>query len=201
MTPFFNENYANIIQFISLPLETIGGILTCIELLRPKLADKIEGFLDNLTQFKKIFIHFRIFIDALGEAVGSCAYFICLYLIASGKFNFLYSKVGEILSHLGFLAPILMGQFVVFSMFIITGLLISAPYIVGYIISILISNFIKLLNKLSNGRALGCFGLLLAFLGILGEFYQVITLSMIIYGMVILFLFFLLMSIVLLTKN
>lgn len=43
-------------QFISLPLEVTGLLLTFIEIQKPMLADKIELFLDNIEQTSETYI-------------------------------------------------------------------------------------------------------------------------------------------------
>ena len=60
MQPFLNDAWANKIQFITLPLEIVGFVLTFIEVLFPRFADKLEELADYLQEeFRKNLPKFR----------------------------------------------------------------------------------------------------------------------------------------------
>lgn len=44
---FFNEVWADKIQYLTLPLEVVGLMLAFIEIFRPPLADRIESAMDQ----------------------------------------------------------------------------------------------------------------------------------------------------------
>jgi len=54
---------------------------------------------------------------------------------------------------------------------------------ITYLSCYLISKIIKFLIKTTNGNALGSLGLIIAFLGLIGEFYQIISIQKIYYAL------------------
>lgn len=53
----FTNKIAENVQFISLPLEVTGLLLTLIEIQKPMLADKIESYLDNIETRTETFVN------------------------------------------------------------------------------------------------------------------------------------------------
>lgn len=152
---FFNELWANRLQYWTIWFEVVGFSLTFIEVLKPELADRIEARIDELSQH-------RLAVEPLGALDG------CLGLF------------GIILMSLVLLVGLLMtnskSEFEVGDGFIIIIVMIPIIGSLTYILLIrVLGVIINKLNAISNGHALGTLGLIIALIGLLGEAYQYIT--------------------------
>jgi len=56
MQPFFNNNVADIVQVISLPVEVTGFLLALTEIVSPKTADRIEYAIDYVRIWSKRYL-------------------------------------------------------------------------------------------------------------------------------------------------
>lgn len=157
MEAFFNEIWADRLQYITIWLEVVGFILTFIEVLFPKFADEIEKTIDDMS---------AVF-DNLSDTVklwGWIGYFFLPILLVVGLI------IGLIFQSLSGTLPKLYPK-----LYAILGALLITIVVLSVVLLKSASMLIRLLNRLSNGRALGSLGLILAFLGVLGEAYQYIT--------------------------
>ncbi len=154
---FFNETWAARIQYFTLPLEVVGFTLTSIEVLFPELADRIERLVDKLGKSSNSFHDkLRRYYGKPAEMALPVFPLILLTLMVYPFFSRWWGMYPQ------FKTAIYM--FIVFGALYLT-----------YWISFFLGKLIDVLNKVTSGRALGTLGLVLAFLGLLGEAYQYIT--------------------------
>lgn len=174
---FFNEIWADRTQYCTLPLEAVGFTLTFIEVIFPKMADRIENTIDRVGGWKPGFGTYMvvaIFIVIIPALVLSYFYFsplfkvVVLYVvvgIGSGMAQELFEKQGKKLLH-GISWIFFLPTF---------GPLIILTFLLTRMPAMFLSYVIDKLNSISDDRALGSLGLILAFLGLLGEAYQYTT--------------------------
>lgn len=173
--PFFQEDAANVVQLISLPLEVIGCSFAFIEVFTPKTADRIENWFDHTQKEIKAIVEWAqgktpeedepkmnlwVRIEHASLTVRILFYSL-LFLL--GPFAIL-SVIAIIFS------PIAtgLGLALIIAIFIFTTLVIT--WMLG-----LFGKTIALFNRITNGYALGAIGVILASIGVLGEVYQVLT--------------------------
>lgn len=162
---FFNNDTANSVQLISMPIESIGFMLTFIEVIKPDIADKIENFIDraeiqSLSLYKKHLNKLGAFLQN-GKLILAMMIFAVAWL-AVGIYRTIYDLSFEQISQIFWIVSF---PLIVLSFVLVYGILVSS-----------LNSLIKFLNTFSNGKALGSIGLILAFLGLCGEIYQVLTL-------------------------
>lgn len=206
MDSFFNENLANNIQCISLPLEAIGFILTMIEVLKPELADSIELSIDkyrfpNVYQLKSVKFLIR-FHEKKKKVLRNYYYLIRQFLLLLYLIYFIYLFQLVLTCHEGVLydsattkTNYVALKLIYLYLFTFAISVISIVYMSHHALDIFVHSMaliseislsiIKFLNKISNGRAIGTLGLLIAFLGVIGEYYQIFSIHKPIYGLII----------------
>lgn len=170
---FFNEQWADKIQLVSIWLETLGLALVVIELFKSQWADKIEDAIDKTEQ------RTRVWFGKLGLALP--------YSVETEKRTGLHSGFGlrwiVTLYFVGqtvwYITDMVKGETLdqIDTVIFLFGAAVATLTIAYYLLKGLHS-CIHFLNKLTNGHALGSIGLLLAILGFLGEVYQVITMKL-----------------------
>lgn len=148
---FFNNETANTVQLISLPLEAIGFFLTYVEIWKPKIFYKLENLFVTIYRFTSSFSAIATEENSKDTAEKWGVMITIILLILSPIIS---SKAFDT-------------QFHVIIYMIIGGIIT---------LSFFVTTWIFLIYRLSNGKGVvGGLGLLLAFLGLLGELYQVIT--------------------------
>ena len=157
---FFNHAASEYIQFISMFLEIIGITLAYIEIRYKPLANRIEtkilkeesrimGFAYKLLQNK--------FFSALITIFITVVFFIEIPYLA------------------GFFDKIVPHEWDHIKLAVIWS---TFPIIILFgigIFVILMGDFVGWLNRFSDGHAIGALGVVVTFLGLFGETYQVIT--------------------------
>ena len=158
MVVFFSDEIANWVQFISMFLELGGLTLAFIELKYDGLANTIEsGILksEHITRG----IAEKMMTNKVFSSIVTL-FIVVMFLV-------------EIPSLAGFYDAVLPKRYLV----VLEYTQIVAFIIIGFTVFgfgiVLFSEFITALNKFSNGKAIGAFGILMAFCGLTGEFYQV----------------------------
>lgn len=167
---FFNDEWADNIQMISIWLEALGLGLVIIEIFKNEWARRIEAFIDNTEErtsvwFAKIgsFLPYSVETEKRSGIVSG-PFLRWLLTICFLGYTFMYIERmvnGEVLGQLDTVVFFFMG---------IVSIITLAYYLLKGL-----NAFIRFLNKLSAGKALGSIGLLLAILGFTGEVYQVLT--------------------------
>lgn len=147
--PFFNEQAANIVQFLSLPLEIYGLILILVELKNPKLAKEWEAKLDKMAENPSQ--NFSSYFEFIGYF--SVPFFLFILYIAINHYG---TAIGVII--LSILAAWI------------------GSSIIGWFFTILAVAYYPHIHRFANGHSIGAIGLFLAALGALGEVYQVFAL-------------------------
>lgn len=146
---------------ISLVLEIVGFSLALVETVWPDKADDIEKRIDaNLSGVSSVSGLALLITFALGVFEGTwarivyfgLAFLILYYLITSG----LLERMGSIPS----IVTMLLSGFWLIILMILLGLIISAFWFA-------VAKATAMLDKIAHGRALGAFGLILAFLGVI----------------------------------
>lgn len=157
---FFNQSASEYIQFISMFLEIIGISLAYIEIRYKPLANKIEERI--LTEETRI----KNFAGTLLENKFFSA-LITIFVIIVFFIGIPY--------FVGFFDNIIPQEWEGVK---VIALWITLPIIILFVVSICfiaLSDFVSWLNYFSNGHAIGALGVVVTFLGLLGETYQVIT--------------------------
>jgi protein-S-isoprenylcysteine O-methyltransferase Ste14 len=157
---FFNNITSEYIQFVSMFLEIIGITLAYIEIRYKPLATKIEGrILMEETRIKDFAYNLlkHKFFSALITVFITVVFFIEIPYLA-GFFDRIVPKEWNDIK--------------------IAVIWLTLPIIVLFALGIcfiLLSDFISWLNRFSHGHAIGALGVVVTFLGLLGETYQVVT--------------------------
>lgn len=148
---FFNGPTADIVQHISLPLEAVGFVLVLIEIYWRRVGERLEWEIDFMTGVD-VFIA-----ESVEPADGSrmptamiliVPLFILIWIALFGSLSWEEHRLWK-------------------GMTLVIGVVTAG--------SAFIPILARFLNRLTDGRALGSLGLVLAFLGLLGEVYQIIT--------------------------
>ena len=157
---FFNETTSDYIQFISMGLEIIGITLAYIEIRYKPLANRIESKImreeSRIRNFATKLIENKLFVTLATIFFVFVFFFDVPYLV-----GFFDRIVPEKWSHI-----------------LIWGIRATLPFIVLFITGIgvvVFGDFVSWLNEFSNGHAIGALGVVVTFLGLVGETYQVIT--------------------------
>ncbi len=189
-----NEQVANILQLFSMPLETIGFGLVLVELYRPRLTVQLERWLTDLPATLAMLIPAKVnrleafndkwshwYVTGTHEESQIVCFAGGYVLGAIGGLVFLVANIvmGT------FTTPILLYTVfgvIAFAVFGSIPLLMCAQaandltkkfcrVFIGTV-----TQLIHFLNWLSGGRTMGAIGLVLAFLGLIRETYQVAVL-------------------------
>ena len=144
---------------VSLPLEIVGFTLAFIEVMVPDLSTDFEEYLDS---HKLDITTIKIVIFAMIFGWG----LVALGFWDLGLENYLRENIIDNFNPFSQLGDL----FVLIFLFIISFLILSLG-IRGFVLPFTVS----FLNTISDGKAIGSFGLILAYLGVCGEIYQVIT--------------------------
>jgi hypothetical protein len=157
---FFRETTSEYVQFVSMFLEIIGITLAYIEIRYKPLADKIETRIlleeNRIKDFAYNLLKNKFF-SALITVFVTIVFFIEIPYLA-GFFDRIVPKEWNHVK--------------------IAVIWLTLPIIVLFVLGIcfiLLSDFVSWLNHFSNGHAIGALGVVVTFLGLLGETYQVIT--------------------------
>ena len=157
---FFNQTTSNYIQFVSMFLEIIGITLAYIEIRYKPLATRIEEkILEEETRIKNVASKLlkNSFFSALITIFITVVFFIEIPYLA-GLFDKIVPPEWEEVK-----LAVIWASFPIIILFLL-----------GFVF-ILMSDFVSWLNHFSNGHAIGAFGVVLTFLGLIGQTYQVIT--------------------------
>jgi hypothetical protein len=157
---FFNQVASEYIQFISMFLEMTGITLAYIEIRYKPLATRIEMRIlveeNRIKDFGYNLLQNKLF-SALITVFVMVVFFIEIPYLA------------------GFFDSIVPAEWNDVKVAVIW---LTLPIIVLFALSIcflLFADFVSWLNYFSNGHAIGALGVVVTFLGLLGETYQVIT--------------------------
>lgn len=181
---------ADVIQLISLSIEVIGFSLAFIELFHGEVADRIEKALDALES--RILQKAQKFLNSAKEYFfygGKVVYWIIF--VAFGVYAVVHN-FGTLQDGLGVSAPEIIDS--IESMdeglkpvrdkakipLIIIIFLVMSPALVLIALFVLLKSgnlFIKFLNNVAHGKALGAFGFLLTAIALIGELTQVLLLT------------------------
>ena len=144
----------------SFPLQLFGLMLASIELRYPALADKIEGWIDDLEhkteRVGKKIIGERFFTETL----TTLFVFILFVVIIPDRVGFYHQILPKYLTG-------------VYSGVLLLSSIVICVYIFALTIFFL-SEFIKFLNKFSNGRAIGTVGLIIGIPELLEDIYTLL---------------------------
>ena len=198
LNSFFNSKAADVVQLVALPVEIIGFTLALIEIYFTDLARQIESFLDDYEDFlwrniKKLSIqNIKTTVLQVKEIIRAN------FGISKSERKFSWAAVLTLLAGISvmlaevgldlyiFKLPLLPSIAVIFVMIllllhfvwvvvIMVTLILALVSLVMLVFFVPIVSSINFLNRLTKGRALGAIGLILAFCGLLGEIYQVVT--------------------------
>jgi len=157
---FFNHSTSEYIQFISMFLEVIGISLAYIEIRYKPLATRIEMKIlkeeIRIKDFATRLLKNRLF-SALITIFITVVFFIEIPYLA-GLFDKIVPQEWEEVK-----LAVIWASFPIIILFAL-----------GFCF-ILMSDFISWLNHFSDGHAIGALGVVVTFLGLMGETYQVIT--------------------------
>lgn len=160
---FFNESASDYIQFVSMFLEIIGITLAYIEIRYKPLANKIEAKI--LYEETRI----RNFASKLNENK---------LFVALATIFFVFIFFIDIPYLVGFFDRIVPEKWTSTLVWIIRCTVPIIVFFVAGVCFVLFSDFVAWLNRFSNGHAIGALGVVVTFLGLLGETYQVVTILM-----------------------
>jgi hypothetical protein len=157
---FFSETVSNYIQFISMVFEIVGITLAYIEIRYKPLANKIEMKLladeSRIKEFAFRLLQNKFSVTLITVFIMTVFFIEIPYLV--GFFDRIipqnWKKIETAIVWLTF--PII---------FMFAGL----------IVMILMGDFVAWLNRFSEGHAIGALGVVVTFLGLLGDTYQAIT--------------------------
>ena len=156
----FNETASNYIQFISMVFEIVGISLAYIEIRYKSLANKIEMKIQNdesrIKEFATQLIQNK-FSATLITVFITIVFFIEIPYL-SGFYDRIIPDNWKSVE-----TAVIWLTFPIIFMFI------------GLIIMILMGDFVAWLNHFSEGHAIGALGVVVTFLGLLGDTYQAIT--------------------------
>lgn len=174
MNSFFNEESANIIQFISFFLEFTGLYLAYISIFNQKKVHNLEHRINNIHQ--GILIAFDLTGDknTKSNKMTSFLVFILATLDAIITINiYSFFNVNLLVNNISEDYNIILN---ILSMIIIYAIVVVSMIIFIMLMSHLTKVVIKYFKKKSpDGYAYVFLGLFIAMLGLIGECYQIIT--------------------------
>jgi len=157
---FFNETASIYIQFISMFLEVTGITLAYIEIRYKPLANAIETKI--LTEEARIRNWgYKLIENKLFSALITIFIIILFFILIPYMAGFYDRVVPPEWENVK--------QNVIWATLPIISLVIAGICIM------LLGDFVSWLNRFSNGHAIGALGVVVTFLGLLGETYQVFT--------------------------
>ena len=157
---FFNETASQYIQFISMVFEVVGITLAYIEIRYKPFANKIEAKIQaeegRVKDFAYMLLKNKLSV-ALITVFITMVFFIEIPYLA-GFFDKIIPKDWKNIE---------------------TAVIwLTFPIIVGFVgltFAILMGDFVSWLNEFSEGHAIGALGVVITFVGLLGDSYQAIT--------------------------
>lgn len=156
--PFFQDDIADIVQMISLPVEIMGASLTAIEIFNKPVAERIGNKIEEISKAS---------LNEMFNKLYNPVSYACIALVAVICFTSLmgYTQRSFTLPNIITAA---VGSFAIATLS--TGFLLAFLALFLYwLISIL-----RFFDRITNGYPLGGFGITLGFLGVCGEIYQVL---------------------------
>ncbi|MGC4020717.1 MAG: hypothetical protein QM734_01630 [Cyclobacteriaceae bacterium] len=157
---FFNETASNYVQFISMVFEIVGISLAYIEIRYKPLANRIESKILNeeskLKDFAYALIKNKVSVTIITLFITMVFFIEIPYLV-------------------GFYDRIIPENWKDVETTIVWSTLPIIFLFIVLICSILLGDFVSWLNEFSEGHAIGAFGVVVTFLGLLGDSYQAIT--------------------------
>ncbi len=157
---FFNETASQYLQFISMVFEVVGITLAYIEIRYKPLANKIEGKIlaeeSRIKDFAYKLIENKLSVTLITVFITIVFFIEIPYLV-------------------GFFDRIIPNDWKNTEAIIIWATLPIVIMFVVLIGLILMGDFVSWLNHFSEGHAIGALGVVVTFLGLLGDTYQAIT--------------------------
>jgi hypothetical protein len=170
---FLNSAAADTVQLYSFPLEILGFALTSIEVLWPHIADRIENGFDRWVEIwvVHIMLPLKLALDMSGirhegrQSLKGDTRITSYEIFNTQLLILIFSIIGSIIY------VIILRAYTtqIFVLMLIPLLCLTL------VISLYSVNLTKIVNDLTHGKALGAIGLSMAFLGLLAEVYQVLT--------------------------
>lgn len=156
----FNETASNYVQFISMVFEVVGITLAYIEIRYKPLANRIETKIlmeeSRIKAFAYKLIENRMSVALISVFITMVFFIEIPYLV--GFYDRIIPDNWKYLE-----ATVVWSTFPVIFMF------------VGLIIAILMGDFVAWLNRFSEGHAIGALGVVVTFVGLIGDSYQALT--------------------------
>ncbi len=154
---FFNETASNYIQFISMVFEIVGITLAYIEIRYKPLANKIELKLladeSRIKDFAFKLLQNKFSVTLITVFIMTVFFIEIPYLV--GFFDRIIPENWKNIE-----AVVIWLTFPIIFMFVVL------------ILMILMGDFVSWLNRFSEGHAIGALGVVVTFLGLLGDTYQ-----------------------------
>ena len=169
MESIFQDHIADIVQYISLPLEIVGFVMVIIEIYKDNEYQKIENAIDNVPSFMSAAsnAYASFLMGPEGRNSGSNLFVIIFVVFVAWAIWVIWESNSAEQVTTDFVSLLLTSFYVGFlTIFVGPFVLYAIPTVI-----------VRLLNYITGGRALGTIGLILAGLGLLGELYQVITMT------------------------
>ena len=156
----FNETASNYVQFISMVFEIVGITLAYIEIRYKSLANQIEMRIQNdesrIKEFAMRLLQNKFSVSLITVFIMTVFFIEIPYLV--GFFDRIIPEHWRNIE-----TVVVWLTFPIIFMFI------------GLIAMILMGDFVAWLNRFSEGHAIGALGVVVTFLGLLGDTYQAIT--------------------------
>ena len=157
---FFNETASTYLQFFSMFMEVIGITLAYLEIRYKPVARKLEAtiqvFEGTIKEFGYKLLENKMFSTLISVFVIVVFFFEIPYM--AGFYDKIlptdYRGIQDVM------------------------LWMTSPVVFLFVLSVLIvffAEFVAWLNRFSDGHAIGALGVVITFLGFLGETYQVLT--------------------------
>lgn len=151
---------STLLQIVSITCETLGLTLTFVEVKYPTIADKVENFIDNLEDKAKV---------ATGNLISNSVLNIVFIIFITILFFVIIPSYFHVFAHFHNKVIDIIVK-VIFKLFPFILIITIIPISIAAL-----GDFIKWLNKVADGRALGAFGLIIAVIGTIGEYIQLIN--------------------------
>jgi hypothetical protein len=191
MYEYFNNKIADNIQITSVFLESIGLMLTIIELFKPQTANRIEDFIDETGINAQV--RFNKNVQLIGKSLWKVSFPPMFILWRLGLIGIIF--FGCFLLDLNIIIQIVLIVPIIISIILsIDFILLIENFFTKFVFAILfiffspiiiivfyfLSKVIEFLNRLTSkggkdGKALGSIGLILSVVGIIGSLYQTLT--------------------------